>query len=146
VAAVSRNGLFVVALGLAASSILSLVLGISLQHKDIRSYIASHYQEYSRDAGGTRYLCTGSPAQVADTLTGYQNPAARAANGGSEYLRYDDAIVSVGADGTHPCSIRVEDLAAGYSHGAFIFLGPGFYPGSPSRGSGGSTGGPGGTK
>jgi hypothetical protein len=142
----SRNGLFVMALGLAASAILSLVLGISLQHKNIRSYIASHYQEYSRDAGGTRYLCTGSPAHVAGTLIGYQSPAARATNGGTEYLRYNDAIVSVGVDGTHPCSIRVEDLAAGYSHGSFIYLGPGFYPGSPSRGSGGSTGGPGGTK
>ena len=142
----SRNGLFLLAIGLAITSMVSLAFGISMQHKDIRSYIASHYQEYSRDAGGTRYLCTGSPTQVADTLTGYQSPAARADNAGTQYLRYDDAIVSVGADGTHPCSIRVEDLAAGYSHGAFIFLGPGFYPGSPARGSGGSTGGPGGTK
>ena len=142
----SRNGLFLLAVGLAITSMVSLAFGISMQHKDIRSYIASHYQEYSRDAGGTRYLCTGSPTQAADTLTGYQSPAARANNAGTQYLRYDDAIVSVGADGTHPCSIRVEDLAAGYSHGAFIFLGPGFYPGSPSRGSGGSTGGPGGTK
>ena len=142
----SRNGLFLLAIGLAITSVVSLVFGISMQDKDIRSYIASHYQEYARDAGGTRYLCTGSPTQVADTLTGYQSPAARANNAGTQYLRYDDAIVSVGADGTHPCSIRVEDLAAGYSHGAFIFLGPGFYPGSPSRGSGGSTGGPGGTK
>jgi hypothetical protein len=142
----SRNGLFLLAIGLAITSVASLVFGISLQHKDIRSYIASHYHEYSHEAGGTRYLCTGSPSQVADTLAGYQSPAARANNAGTQYLRYDDAIVSVGADGTHPCSIRVEDLAAGYSHGAFIFLGPGFYPGSPSRGSGGSTGGPGGTK
>ena len=142
----SRNGLFMLAIGLAASSIASLVFGISLQHKDIRSYLAAHYREYSRDAGGTRYLCTGSPGQVADTLNGYQSPAARANNAGTQYLRYDDAIVSVGPDGAHPCSIRVEDLAAGYSHGAFIFLGPGFYPGSPARGSGGSTGGPGGTK
>jgi hypothetical protein len=142
----SRNGLFLLAIGLAIGSVVSLVFGISMQHKDIRSYIASHYHEYSRDAGGTRYLCTGSPTQVADTLTGYQSPAALADNAGTQYLRYDDAIVSVGADGTHPCSIRIEDLAAGYSHGAFIFLGPGFYPGSPARGSGGSTGGPGGTK
>jgi Domain of unknown function (DUF4247) len=142
----SRNGLFLLAIGLAITSMVSLGFGISMQHKDIRSYIASHYHEYSRDAGGTRYLCTGSPTQVADTLTGYQRPAARANNAGTQYLRYDDAIVSVGADGTHLCSIRVEDLAAGYSHGSFIFLGPGFYPGSPSRGSGGSTGGPGGTK
>jgi hypothetical protein len=142
----SRNGLFLLALGLAVSSMFSLGVGISMQHKNIRSYIASHYKEYSRDAGGTRYVCTGSPTQVVNTLTGYQSPAARADNSGTQYLRYDDAIVSVGADGPHPCSIRVEDLAAGYSHGSYIFLGPGFYPGSPSSGSGGSTGGPGGTK
>ena len=142
----SRNRLFVVAIVLAATSVASLVFGISLQNKNIRSFIASHYHEYSHDAGGTRYVCTGSPTQVADTLAGYQRPAARAYNAGTQYLRYDDAIVSVGQDGTHPCSIRVEDLAAGYSHGAFIFLGPGFYPGAPSSGSGGSPGGPGGTK
>jgi hypothetical protein len=143
---VSRKGLFWVAFGLAAASMVSLVFGISLQSKNIRSYIAAHYQEYSRDAGGTRYSCTGAPSEVADTLADYQSPAAQADDAGTEYLRYDDAIVSVGKDGTHPCSIRVEDLAAGYNHGAFVFLGPGFYPGSPAGGAGGSTGGPGGTK
>jgi len=142
----SRNRLFAVAFVLAATSVVSLVFGISLQSKNIRSFIAANYHEYSRDAGGTRYVCTGSPNQVADTLARYQRPAARADNSGTQYLRYDDAIVSVGQDGTRPCSIRVEDLAAGYNHGGFIFLGPGFYPGSPSSGSGGSTGGPGGTK
>ncbi|HYX98522.1 MAG TPA: DUF4247 domain-containing protein, partial [Mycobacterium sp.] len=91
----SRNGLFLLAIGLAISSVVSLLFGISMQHKDIRAYIASHYREYSRDAGGTRYLCTGSPAQVANTLTGYQSPAARADNSGTQYLRYADAIVSV---------------------------------------------------
>ena len=30
-------------------------------NKDIRSYIASHYNEYSRDANGTRYACTDRP-------------------------------------------------------------------------------------
>jgi Domain of unknown function (DUF4247) len=143
---VSRNRLFVIAVVLALTSFTSLFFGISLQRKDIRSYIASHYHEYSHDADGTRYLCEGSPAQVANTLAGYQSPAARASNAGSQYLRYDDAIVSVGPDGQHPCSIRVEGLGGGYSHGAFIFLGPGFYPGAPSSGTGGSSGGPGGTK
>jgi hypothetical protein len=142
----SRNRLFVIAVVLALSSFTSLFFGISLQRKDIRSYIASHYREYSHDADGTRYLCEGSPAKVANTLAGYQSPAARASNAGSQYLRYDDAIVSVGPDGQHPCSIRVEGLGGGYSHGAFIFLGPGFYPGAPSSGTGGSSGGPGGTK
>ena len=142
----SRNRLFVIAVVLAMTSFTSLFFGISLQRKDIRSYIASHYREYSHDADGTRYLCEGSPAQVANSLAGYQSPAARASNAGSQYLRYDDAIVSVGPDGQHPCSIRVEGLGGGYSHGAFIFLGPGFYPGAPSSGTGGSSGGPGGTK
>jgi hypothetical protein len=142
----SRNRLLVIAAVLALTSFTSLFFGISLQGKDIRSYIASHYREYSRDADGTRYLCDGSPAKVANTLAGYQEPEARASNAGTDYLRYDDAIVSVGPDGQHPCSIRVEGLGAGYSHGAFIFLGPGFYPGAPSSGAGGSSGGPGGTK
>jgi uncharacterized protein DUF4247 len=142
----SRNRLFVIALVLAITSFTSLIFGITLQHKDIRAYIADHYQEYSHDANGKRYVCDGSPTKVADTLAGYQGPAARASSAGTQFLRYDDAIVSVGPDGPHPCSIRVEDLAAGYSHGAFIFLGPGFYPGAPSSGTGGSSGGPGGTK
>ena len=142
----TRNRLFVIAIALALTSFTSLGFGISLLHKDIRSYIASHYHEYSHNADGTRYLCDGSPAKVANTLAGYQSPAARASSAGTQYLRYDDAIMSVGPDGQHPCSIRVEGLAAGYSHGAFIFLGPGFYPGAPSSGAGGSSGGPGGTK
>jgi uncharacterized protein DUF4247 len=142
----TRNRLFVVAIVLALTSFTSLVFGITLQHKNIRSYIASHYHEYSHDAGGTRYACDGSPAKVADAIAGYQSPAARASSAGTQFLRYDDAIVSVGPDGTHPCSVRVEDLSAGYSHGAFIFLGPGFFPGAPSSGTGGSSGGPGGTK
>ena len=98
----SRNRLFVIAAVLAITSFTTLIFGISLQHKDIRSFIASHYREYAHDAGGTRYLCTGSSTQVADTLAGYQSPAARASSAGSQYLRYDDAIVSVGPDGDAP--------------------------------------------
>ncbi|GAB7141928.1 DUF4247 domain-containing protein [Mycobacterium riyadhense] len=142
----SRNRLFWVAGGLAIAAMVSLISGLVLLHKDIGSYIASHYHEYSRDANGTRYACTGSPGQVAATLTSYQAPEARASSGGNQYLRYSRNIVIVGPDGNHPCSIRVEDLGARYSHGGFIFLGPGFTPGSPSGGSGGSPGGPGGSK
>jgi hypothetical protein len=123
-----------------------LIFGIVLLQKNISSYVASHYQQYSRDANATRYVCTGSPAQVANTLAGYLAPEARAASGNNQYLRYANNIVVVGPDGKYPCSIRLEALSAGYSHGAFIFLGPGFTPGSPSHGSGGRPGGPGGTK
>jgi hypothetical protein len=143
---VSRKHLFWLAGGLAAAAVVSLIFGIMLLQKDIASYIASNYREYSRDASGTRYLCTGSPDQVADTLADYQEPEAHADNDNAEYLRYSNNIVIVGPDGGHPCSIRVETLSAGYNHGAFLFLGPGFGPGSPSSGAGGTAGGPGGTK
>ena len=142
----SRNRLFWIAGGLAVAATASLIFGITLLHKNIASYIASHYHEYSRDANAARYVCTGSPAQVANTLADYQAPEARAANGNNQYLRYSNNIVIVGPDGNYPCSIRLESLSAGYSHGAFIFLGPGFFPGSPSGGAGGTPGGPGGTK
>ncbi|MEB3983123.1 DUF4247 domain-containing protein [Mycobacterium sp. 663a-19] len=142
----SRKALFWIAGGLAAAAVASLVFGIVLLNKNIGSYIAGHYHEYARDANGTRYQCSGSPEEVADTLADYKAPEARADSGNSEYLRYSDSIVIVGPDGNYPCSIRVEGLGAGYSHGAFIFLGPGFTPGSPSHGTGGTPGGPGGTK
>jgi len=145
-AAMSRNRLFLIAGALAIAATASLIFGIVLLQKDVDSYIASHFHEYSRDADGSRYACTGSPAQVANTLAGYEAPEARAASGNNQYLRYDDSIAIVGPDGKYPCSIRVEDLSAGYSHGSFIFLGPGFSPGSPSGGAGGRPGGPGGTK
>jgi hypothetical protein len=142
----SRNRLFLIAGALAIAATASLIFGIVLLNKNIASYIASHYHEYSHDANGARYVCTGSPEDVADTLADYQAPEARAASGDNEYLRYSNNIVIVGPDGSYPCSIRVESLSAGYSHGSFIFLGPGFTPGSPSSGSGGRPGGPGGTK
>ncbi len=140
----SRNRLFLIAGGLAIAATACLIFGIVLLNKNIASYIASHYHEYSRDANGTRYQCSGSPDDVADTLADYQAPEARAANGDNEYLRYSNNIVIVGPDGNYPCSIRVEPLSAGYSHGTFIFLGPGFTPGSPAGGAGGTPGGPGG--
>ncbi len=142
----SRTRLFVIAGLLAAAAVVCLLVGIILLQKNIASYVASRYHEYAHDVNGTRYQCTGSPRQTADALAGYARPEARADNANSEYLRYSNNIVIVGPDGTYPCSIRVEPLSAGYSHGAFIFLGPGFTPGSPSGGSGGSPGGPGGTK
>lgn len=142
----SRNRLFVTAGLLAVGAVVCLTIGIILLQKNIASYVAGHYHEYAHDVNGTRYQCSGSPEQTADALAEYAAPEARADNGNSEYLRYGNNIVIVGPDGNYPCSIRVESLSAGYSHGAFLFLGPGFSPGSPSGGAGGSPGGPGGTK
>ena len=142
----SRNRLFVTAGLLAVGAVVCLTIGITLLQKNIASYVAGHYHEYAHDVNGTRYQCSGSPEQTADALAGYAAPEARSDNGKSEYLRYSNNIVIVGPDGNYPCSIRVEPLSAGYSHGSFLFLGPGFSPGSPSGGAGGTPGGPGGTK
>lgn len=75
----SRNRLFLVAGILAVAAAVSLISGITLLNRDVGSYIASHYRQESRDVNGTRYLCTGSPKQVATTLVKYQTPAARVA-------------------------------------------------------------------
>jgi hypothetical protein len=143
---VTRNRLLLIAFGLAVAASACLGTGLVLVSRDIGSYIAGHFQEYAHDANAKRYVCSGSPGQVADALARYKSPSARASSGGSEYLRYSRYIVVVGPDGVRPCTVRVEGLSAGYSHGSYVFLGPGFTPGSPSGGSGGRPGGPGGAK
>jgi Domain of unknown function (DUF4247) len=146
VAAVKRSNLFWLAGGLAVAGFALLFIGTSLMGNNIRSNVAGNYDEYSRDGDGARYACDGSPRLVANKIAEMQEPEARASDRGTEYLRYEDDIVTVGPDGGRPCSIRVEDTDARYSGGGFIFLGPGFTPGSPAGGSGGGPGGPDGSK
>ncbi|MEO3757157.1 DUF4247 domain-containing protein [Mycobacterium sp. B14F4] len=142
----TRAGLFWLAGGLAVAGAAFLLFGISLQSKDIRSHVANSYRVYNTGTDESRYACDGPPRAVADQIAAYQPPQARATDRGTEYLRYEDDVVTVGPDGTRPCSVRVEDINKRYSSGGFIFLGPGFTPGSPAGGSGGSPGGPDGTK
>lgn len=137
----TRNQYFLLAGGLALLGAVFLFLGLS-RMSDVRSYVAKNYQQYASDTRGDRYACDESPSAVAAKLAAEKTPEARATDRGTEYLRYDDYIVAVGADSSRSCSIRVEDLAAGYSGGSYVFLGPGFTPGSPAGGSGGSPGGP----
>jgi hypothetical protein len=146
VAAVTRTSLFWLAGGLAVAGVFSLIWGISLMGNNIRSHLANNYREYSQDADGARYVCDGSPRSVANEIAQSREPEARASDRGTEYLRYEDDIVTVGPEGNRPCSVRVEDTDARYSGGGFIFLGPGFDPGSPAGGAGGSNGGPDGSK
>jgi hypothetical protein len=138
---VSRGRLFLLSGVLALAALLCLALGASAT-PDIRSHIDRTYQRYATTADANLYECSGRPADVADELAAVREPHARASDRGTEYLRYDDDIVAIGPDGNRPCTIRVEDIRrGGYSGGAFIFLGPGFFPGSPAGGSGGGTGG-----
>jgi hypothetical protein len=143
----TRSGLFGLSGLLAVAGIVCFLWGTSLMKSgDVRSHVADTYREYSRDGDGVRYACDGSPAVVADEIAARAEPEARATDRGTQYLRYEDEVVTVGRDGTLPCSVRVEDINARYSGGGFIFLGPGFTPGSPAGGSGGSPGGPDGAK
>ncbi len=130
---------------LAVGALVCLVLGV-IAFPKIGSHISDNYQRIRHTAAGDDYRCSGNPVQVADDLASYRTPEARQSDRGTEYLRYDDDIVTVGPAAGEPCVIHIEDLDAGYRGGAFIFLGPGFYPGAPSGGAGGSGGGPGGTK
>lgn len=136
----SRNRLFLVAGSLAVAAAVSLISGITLLNRDVGSYIASHYRQESRDVNGTRYLCTGSPKQVATTLVKYQTPAARASHTDTEYLRYRNNIVTVGPDGTYPCIIRVENLSAGYKPRRICLPGPWIHPWVPVGRFGGQPG------
>lgn len=142
----TRTFLFWLAGGMGALGAVLLLAGMLMLGKDVRGHVGDTYRQYSADGGNGRYECSGSPKQVADEIARYDAPEARASDRGTEYLRYNDDIVTVGPDGQYPCSIRVEDTNARYSGGGFIFLGPGFTPGSPAGGSGGSPGGPGGSK
>lgn len=142
----TRNTLFGLSALLGTLGVVLLIGGIALQNKDVRNHVRETYRQYSADGGNGRYECSGSPKSVADDIAAYHAPEARASDRGTEYLRYNDDIVTVGPEGRYPCSIRVEDTNARYNGGGFIFLGPGFTPGSPAGGSGGSSGGPGGTK
>jgi hypothetical protein len=144
----TRTRLFILAGVLTVSAVACLVFGVLqiMTDQDVESYISGHYSQYASDPNAVRYQCSGSPSDVADDIEDFQDSAARTSNRGTEYLRYDDNIVVVGPDGNRPCTVRVEDINAGYSHGAYLFLGPGFHPGSPSSSAGGSSGGPDGVK
>ena len=111
---------------------------------DIRRFLDDTYQRESSQGDSATYSSDDPVGTTVARIVAHEEPAARQADGGSEYLRYDDdiVIVSAAAGGS---TIRIEDLDDGYRGGAFIFLGPGFTPGSPAGGSGGG-GGPGGVK
>lgn len=144
-ASMSRNRLFLVAGSLAVAAAVSLISGITLLNRDVGSYIASHYRQESRDVNGTRYLCTGSPKQVATTLVKYQTPAARASHTDTEYLRYRNNIVTVGPTAPIRASSASKTSAPDITtaHMSSWALDS---PLGPRRAVRGSPGGPGGSK
>src|SRR3712207_8185293 len=127
---------------MAAVLVTALVLVSGCGGGDVRDFLEDTYQLTDADADGDVAIYA-SPDPVGTTTAAIAKavpPAERQADGGNEYLRYDDdiVIVSAAAGGS---TVHVEDLDRRYRGGFFAFLGPGFRPGSPA-GAGGD-GGPG---
>ncbi|MGH3885893.1 MAG: DUF4247 domain-containing protein [Pseudonocardiaceae bacterium] len=110
---------------------------------DVRDFVEDTYVLQNRSGDTATYFSDDAVGPTASRIINAVNPAARQADGGSEYLRYDDDIVIVSA-APGGSTVGVEDLDSRYRSGFFGFLGPGFRPGSPAAGSGG--GGPGDVK
>jgi hypothetical protein len=139
----TRGKLLLVA-GVLALGGVSCLVGSVMVGPSVASYLDDNYDS----AGSNRYNCKGTPDETADDIAEDQPPEARTTDPktNTEYLRYDDNIVTVGKYGHEKCSIQVQSLNDGYNQGHYTYLGPGFYPGSPASSSGGASGGPGGVK
>jgi uncharacterized protein DUF4247 len=119
----------------------ALLLGGCGSDDDIRGYLSERYGLNQRNGDTAIYNAIGSPVGATTAaIAGEFPPAARAAEGGSEYLRYEDDIVVVSAI-PQGSTVRVEDLDENYRSGRYSHLGPGFDPGSPEGGD--TDGGPG---
>lgn len=106
----------------------------------VRDHIDDTYEHRGTSGDIDTYYSPDPVGTTVSRIVAEDVPAARRADGGNEYLRYDDDIVIVGAAPDGGSTITVEDLDGRYSGGGFVFLGPGFTPGSPAAGntSGGS--------
>lgn len=121
-----------------------MVLATASCGSQVRDHIASTYEHRTTSGDTSTYFSPDPVGTTVSAIVAQEEPAARRADGGNEYLRYDDDIVIVGAAPGGGSTITVEDLDGRYSSGGFIFLGPGFTPGSPAAGN--TSGGSGGAK
>ncbi|WP_166535338.1 DUF4247 domain-containing protein [Blastococcus xanthinilyticus] len=129
-------------LALALAAVLLLVSGCGSGTR-IRDFLEANYERTEILDDTSVYASPDPVGTTTEAIVDAVPPAERQADGGNEYLRYEDdiVIVSAAAGGS---TVRVEDLDGRYRGGFFAFLGPGFRPGSPVGTSGG--GGPGDVK
>ncbi|MDV7241300.1 DUF4247 domain-containing protein [Rhodococcus oxybenzonivorans] len=107
---------------------------------NIRDFIGDTYALQNTSGDARTYTSKDPIGTTVSKIVSEEAPAARKADGGSEYLRYDDDIVTVSGAPGGGSLIRVEDIDGRYRSGGFAYLGPGFNPGSPAGGAGGSGG------
>jgi hypothetical protein len=117
----------------------TLVVGGCGIGDDVRDYLDEAYDLQGTNGDSATYLATTPVAATTAAIAGALPPAARAADSGAEYLRYDDDIVVVSA-APSGSTVLAEDLDDRYRSGHYAHLGPGFDPGSPA---GAPDGGPG---
>ncbi|MDI9976678.1 DUF4247 domain-containing protein [Rhodococcus sp. IEGM 1307] len=119
---------------------LLLVLAATACGGGVRDYIADTYALQNTAGDAKTYTSNDPVGTTVSNIVAEEDPAARKADGGSEYLRYDDDIVTVSAGPGGGSLVRVEDIDGRYRSGGFAYLGPGFNPGSPAGGASGSGG------
>lgn len=126
--------------GTAAILLGAVVLCTAGCGSSVRDYIDGTYESRGSNGDIATYHSRDPVGTTVTAIVDDTEPAARSADGGSEYLRYDDDIVAVAAAPEGGSTITVEDIDGRYRSGAFVYLGPGFTPGSPAAGntSGGS--------
>ncbi len=105
-----------------------------------KDFIADNYSKTSQDGDVVLYSSKDPVGTTVSRIVDADEPAARSADGGNEYLRYDDDIVTVSSASGGGSTIKVEDIDGTYRSGGYAYLGPGFNPGSPAGGSSGSGG------
>ena len=104
---------------------------------DIRSYLREEFGGSTRTGEAETWQSRDPVGTVTGRIAGARDPIARRADGGNEYLRYDDDVVVVSPAPGGGSTVLAEDLDGRYRSGGFAFLGAGFSPGSPAAGSGG---------
>lgn len=105
----------------------------------VKDFIADNYSKSSQVGDVAVYSSKDPVGTTVSRIVDAEEPAARSADGGNEYLRYDDDIVTVSA-AAGGSTIKVEDINGTYRSGGYAYLGPGFNPGSPAGGGSGSGG------
>ncbi|MGH3588705.1 MAG: DUF4247 domain-containing protein [Pseudonocardia sp.] len=100
----------------------------------IRNHLDDAYSQQNAVGDSATYLAATPVGATAAAIAAAVRPSARQADGGSEFLRYDDDIVTVSA-APNGSTVHVEDLDDRYRSGYYRRLGPGFDPGSPAGGA-----------
>ncbi len=116
---------------LATILLVALVLAGCGIGNNVRGFLADSYALRSRSGDTATYFSDDPVGRTTSTIVNAVSPAARAADGGSEYLRYHEDIVIVSA-APGGSTVSVEDRDGRFRNGFFAFLGPGFSPGSPA--------------